>query len=175
MTTAGAPAAAPFTIRPCAAADLAAVQAIYALEVQEGTASFELTPPDLAEMQARWQAVRAAGAPWLVAEQAGQVVGYAYAGAYRPRPAYRFTGETSVYLARTVRRQGIGSALLDALIPAATAAGLRQLVAIIGDSANLASIRLHERAGFAHVGTLRAVGYKFERWLDTVLMQRALD
>lgn len=161
-------------IRPAQVSDFNEIQAIYALEVAEGTASFELTPPDLAEMTARWQAIRAADLPYLVAERAGQIAGYAYASPYRPRPAYRFSVENSVYVARAARGQAIGTVLLAMLIEQASLIGMRQMIAIIGDSANLASIRLHERAGFAPVGTLRSVGFKFERWLDTVIMQRAL-
>jgi L-amino acid N-acyltransferase YncA len=161
-------------IRDCTRADLAAVQAIYAPEVLEGTASFETAPPDLAEITARFEAIKAKGLPYLVAELEGQVAGFAYAGPYRTRPAYRFTVEDSVYVGRAARRQGVGLALLEALIREATAAGIRQMVAIVGDSAHLASIRVHERAGFRLVGTLENVGLKFGRWLDTVIMQRPL-
>lgn len=161
-------------VRDCTPADLAAVHAIYAPEVLDGTASFELEPPDLTELAARFQAIRDQGLPYLVAELDGQIAGYAYAGPYRTRPAYRFTVEDSVYVARWARRQGVALALLEAVIEAATAAGKRQMVAIIGDSAHLASLRLHERAGFRLVGTLENVGLKFGRWLDTVVMQRPL-
>jgi phosphinothricin acetyltransferase len=150
------------------------VREIYALEVREGTASFELEPPSLAEMAARFAAIAAAGLPYLVVELDGRIAGYAYAGPYRPRPAYRYTVEDSVYVARFARRQGVGRALLDAVIERATAQGTRQMVAIIGDSAHLASIELHRRAGFRLVGTLENVGWKFGRWLDTVIMQRPL-
>lgn len=166
--------AAALIIRNCTRADLGAVQAIYAQEVLEGTASFETEPPDLAEIRARFDAVKDRGLPYLVAEVDGRVAGYAYAGPYRTRPAYRFTVENSVYVARWARRRGLGLALLEALIAASTAAGMRQMVAIIGDSAHLASIRAHERAGFRMVGTLENVGLKFGRWLDTVIMQRPL-
>lgn len=161
-------------VRDCTPADLAAVHAIYAPEVLDGTASFELEPPDLAEFAARFQAIRGKGLPYLVAELDGQIAGYAYAGPYRTRPAYRFTVEDSVYVARWARRQGVALALLEAVIEAATAAGKRQMVAIIGDSAHIASLRVHERAGFRLVGTLENVGLKFGRWLDTVIMQRPL-
>ena len=161
-------------LRDCRAEDLAAVHRIYRLEVLEGTASFELEPPDRAEIVLRWQAIRAAGLPYLVAELDGRIAGYAYAGTYRPRPAYRFTVEDSVYIARWARRQGVGRLLLDAVIAGATARGRRQMVAIIGDSAHTASIGLHQRAGFRLVGTLEDVGWKFGRWLDTVIMQRPL-
>jgi L-amino acid N-acyltransferase YncA len=161
-------------VRGCTHDDLAEVREIYALEVREGTASFELEPPTLAEMIARFAAIKAAGLPYLVAELEGQIAGYAYAAHYRPRPAYRYTVEDSVYVARWARRQGVGRALLAAVIERTSAQGMRQMVAIIGDSAHTASIELHARAGFRLVGTLEYVGWKFGRWLDTVIMQRPL-
>jgi phosphinothricin acetyltransferase len=161
-------------VRRCTEQDMPAVREIYALEVLEGTASFELEPPSIADMAARFAAIEAAGLPYLVAEQEGRIAGYAYAGFYRPRPAYRHTVEDSVYVARWARRQGVGRALLEAVIERATARGMRQMVAIIGDSAHAASIRLHAEAGFRLVGTLEHVGWKFGRWLDTVIMQRPL-
>jgi L-amino acid N-acyltransferase YncA len=161
-------------VRRCTREDLPGVREIYALEVREGTASFELEPPSLAEMAARFAAIDAAGLPYLVAELDGRIAGYAYASPYRPRPAYRYTVEDSVYVARFAHRQGVGRALLGAVIERATARGMRQMVAIVGDSAHLASIELHRRAGFRLVGTLENVGWKFGRWLDTVIMQRAL-
>jgi phosphinothricin acetyltransferase len=161
-------------LRDCRAEDLAAVHRIYRLEVLEGTASFELEPPPLATIEERWQAIRATGLPYLVAELDGRIAGYAYAGAYRPRPGYRFTVEDSVYVARWARRRGVARLLLDAVIAGATLSGRRQMVAIIGDSTHLASIELHRQAGFRMVGTLEDVGWKFGRWLDTVIMQRAL-
>jgi L-amino acid N-acyltransferase YncA len=161
-------------IRAALEADLEAVRAIYEPEVLHGTASFELEPPGLAELRARWQAIRAAGLPYLVAELDGAVAGYAYAGPYRTRAGYRYTCEDSVYVARSARRRGLGRALLERVIADATASGRRQMVAIIGDSAHVASIRLHERAGFRLVGVLQDVGCKFGRWLDTVIMQRPL-
>jgi L-amino acid N-acyltransferase YncA len=161
-------------MRECLERDLGAVHEIYRLEVLEGTASFELEPPTLATIGERWQAIRAAGLPYLVAELDGQIAGYAYAGIYRPRPAYRFAVEDSVYVARWARRRGVGRLLLEGVIERATASGRRQMVAIIGDSAHLASIALHREAGFRMVGTLEDVGWKFGRWLDTVIMQRAL-
>jgi L-amino acid N-acyltransferase YncA len=161
-------------VRSCVRADLAQVREIYALEVREGTASFELEPPSLAEITARFAAIEAAGLPYLVAALDGRVAGYAYAAPYRPRPAYRHTVEDSVYVARWARRQGVGRVLLEALIERASARGMRQMVAIIGDSAHAASIELHARAGFRLVGTLEHVGWKFGRWLDTVIMQRPL-
>jgi L-amino acid N-acyltransferase YncA len=161
-------------VRRCTEQDIPEVREIYAIEVREGTASFELEPPSLADMVARFAAIDAAGLPYLVVEQDGRIAGYAYAGPYRPRPAYRHTVEDSVYVARWARRQGVGRALLEAVIECATARGMRQMVAIIGDSAHAASIRLHAEAGFRLVGTLEHVGWKFGRWLDTVIMQRPL-
>ncbi len=160
-------------IRPAEPSDLEAVQAIYALEVLEGTASFETTPPDLADIERRHHAVLDAGLPFLVADD-GAIGGYAYAAPYRDRPAYFPTVEDSVYVARSHRGRGIGSALLEGVIVASIAAGRRQMVAVIGDSANLGSIRLHEKAGFRMVGTLEDVGFKFGRFVDTVMMQRSL-
>ena len=162
------------TLRPIDEADLPAVLAIYAQEVRHGTASFELEPPDLAELRRRHARVRALGLPWLVAEAARGIAGYAYATSYRERPAYRFTVENSVYVADWARGQGIGRALLKRLVADARTAGARQMVAVIGDSANLGSIALHRACGFTEVGVLREVGRKFDRWLDTVLMQRML-
>ena len=161
-------------LRPAMEADLDGCRAIYALEVAEGTASFELDGPDLGEMRRRHAAVTALGSVWLVAELADGIGGFAYAGAYRPRPAYRHTLENSVYVARRARGRGLGQMLLQRLIDETTERGFREMIAIIGDSGNHASIRLHERCGFARVGTLEQVGYKFGRWLDTVLMQRHL-
>ena len=161
-------------IRDSRADDVPAISEIYAAEVLEGTASFELTPPDAAEMAARRDAVVAGGLPHLVAEIDGRVAGYAYAGPYRPRPAYRHTVENSVYTARWARQRGVAQALLEALIAACTAAGKRQMIAVIGDTANVASIRLHAAHGFVQVGTLKDVGFKHGRWLDVVLMQRPL-
>jgi phosphinothricin acetyltransferase len=161
-------------IRPATPADISAITDIYAREVREGTATFELTPPDETEMMRRFSALLDNGFPYLVANRAGEIAGYAYAGPYRPRPAYRFTAENSVYLASAYQRQGIGLMLLTELIAQSAARGCRQMVAVIGDSANHGSIRLHTRAGFAMIGTLPDVGYKFGRWLDSVLMRRAL-
>ena len=161
-------------LRDCGEGDLAAVHEIYRREVLEGTASFELEPPDLATIAERWRAIRAAGLPYLVAELDGRVAGYAYAGIYRPRPAYRFVVEDSVYIAPWARRRGLGRLLLEAVIAGASASGRRQMIAIIGDSAHVASIALHRQAGFRMVGTLEDVGWKFGRWLETVIMQRAL-
>jgi L-amino acid N-acyltransferase YncA len=161
-------------VRPAAAGDMTRVQAIYAHHVLHGTASFEEIPPDLAEMQRRRDAVLAAGLPYLVAENGGAVIGYAYAGVYRTRTAYRHTAEDSVYLAPDATGLGAGRALLTQVIAQSAAAGYRELVAIIGDSGNTASIGLHRALGFRDVGTLRNVGIKFGRWLDTVIMQHTI-
>ena len=154
--------------------DIPAITAIYARAVATGRASFEFDPPGEDEMGARRAALVAGDYPYLVAEVDGTVAGYAYAGPYRPRPAYANSVENSVYVRQDRQGLGLGRRLLDALVAKATARGFRQMIAVIGDSANAASIRLHERAGFAHVGVLRAVGRKHGLWLDTVLMQRAL-
>ena len=161
-------------IRPAAAADLAPITDIYAHAVLFGTATFELVPPDLAEMTRRFAALADGGFPYLVATLGDNVVGYAYAGAYRPRPAYRFTVENSVYLQPALHRRGIGQQLLQLLISDCEARGYRQMIAVIGDSANSASIGVHSRCGFQMIGTHPNVGFKFGRWLDTVMMQRAL-
>ena len=162
------------TVRPAVEGDVAAIAAIYGHHVLHGTASFETEPPGVEEMARRRAALLEAGYPYLVAECGGEVLGYAYASAYRPRAAYRHTVENSVYLRADVSGRGIGSLLLAALIEACEARGYRQMVAVVGDSANAASIRLHERHGFRLVGTLRSVGHKHGRWLDTVLLQRTL-
>jgi phosphinothricin acetyltransferase len=154
--------------------DVRAVREIYAHHVLHGTGTFELTPPDDAEMAARIDAVTAVGLPFLIATREAEVVGFAYGGHYRPRPAYRFTVEDSIYLHPEAVGQGIGVRLLRELLDGCERLGVRQVVAVIGDSANLPSIRAHEQCGFATVGVFRAVGWKFGRWLDTVLMQREL-
>jgi phosphinothricin acetyltransferase len=164
----------PATVRPADPADIGAVTRIYAAAATAGTASFELDPPDEAEMLRRYRAVTEAGFPYLVCERAGRVEGYAYLGLYRPRPAYRFTVENSVYVAPDAQRSGVGRLLLAALIERATAAGYRQMIAVIGDSGQRGSIGLHRAAGFTFCGTVHSVGWKHGRWLDQVLMQRAL-
>lgn len=161
-------------IRAAARGDLPRVQAIYAHEVLTGTASFELEPPDVDELARRMRRVRERGYPYLVAVVDDDVVGYAYAAEYRPRPAYAYTVESSVYVAAEARRRGVGEALLRRLVDDCTAAGARQMVAVIGDSAHVASIALHAKCGFRQVGVLHDVGYKFHRWLDSVIMQRTL-
>ncbi|HEU0082620.1 MAG TPA: GNAT family N-acetyltransferase [Bradyrhizobium sp.] len=161
-------------IRPATEADLPAVTEIYEHAVLHGTATFELIPPDLAEMTRRFKSLMDGGYPYLVAELDGSVAGYAYAGPYRPRPAYRFTVENSVYLKPAIHRRGIGLQLLQRLIAECEARGYRQMIAVIGDSANAGSIGVHARCGFAMIGAHPDVGFKFGRWLDTVMMQRAL-
>jgi phosphinothricin acetyltransferase len=162
------------SIRPARAADIAAITRIYAHAVRHGTASFELDAPPEAEMARRRESLIAGGFPYLVAEEADEVLGYAYAGPYRARPAYRFTVEDSVYIAADAQRRGLGRLLLERLIVEGEARGYRQMIAVIGDSAQHASIALHAALGFRLIGTLQAVGFKFGRWLDTVLMQRPL-
>jgi L-amino acid N-acyltransferase YncA len=161
-------------IRPTIAADLPLITGIYEHAVRFGTATFELTPPDLAEMTRRFNALMDGGFPYLVAILEGRVVGYAYAGPYRPRPAYRFTVENSVYLEPATHRRGIGLQLLQRLIVESEARGYRQMIAVIGDSANAGSIGVHTRCGFQMIGTHPNVGLKFGRWLDTVMMQLPL-
>jgi L-amino acid N-acyltransferase YncA len=161
-------------IRPATEADLPSITDIYAHAVRYGTATFELIPPDLAEMTRRFRALIDGGFPYFVATLDGRGVGYAYAGAYRPRPAYRFTVENSVYLEPAIHRRGIGLQLMQRLIAESEARGYRQMIAVIGDSANAGSIGVHTRCGFQMIGTHPDVGFKFGRWLDTVMMQRAL-
>ena len=163
------------SIRTATPSDIPAIARIYGTSVISGTATFELEPPGEAEMAARMAHITEGGYPYLAAELDGAFAGYAYAGAYRIRPAYRFTVENSLYVEPAAQRCGVGRALLDALIEACGKRGFRQMVAVIGDSANqAASIALHKAAGFRMVGTLDHVGFKHGRWLDTLLMQRAL-
>ena len=161
-------------IRPAKTSDIPAITRIYAHAVAHGTASFELTAPDEAEMAQRMKAVLDGKFPYLTAEFDGQVAGYAYASLYRTRPAYRFTLEDSVYVAPEMQRRGIGMALLRKLIEICTALGYRQMIAVIGDSNQAASIGIHKACGFTDAGNLRNVGWKFGRWLDTPLMQLTL-
>lgn len=161
-------------LREARPGDGPALQRIYGHHVLHGFGSFEEIPPDTEEMERRRAAVQADGLPYLVAEAEGVVLGFAYAGRYRPRSAYRFTVEDSVYVAPEATGRGIGRRLLGDVIARAEALGMRQMIAVIGDSANLGSIRLHERLGFERVGLFSAVGWKRERWLDSVLMQRQL-
>jgi L-amino acid N-acyltransferase YncA len=162
------------SIRPAAPRDLAAITGIYDHAVRHGTASFEIEPPDQAEMTRRFEALRAGSYPYLVAELDGGIAGYAYAGPYRARPAYHWTVEDSIYIAPQSQRRGIGRLLLERLLVEAEAGGFRQMIAVIGDSANAGSIELHRALGFRMVGTFDKVGFKFGRWLDSVLMQRPL-
>jgi L-amino acid N-acyltransferase YncA len=161
-------------LRPATAADLPAISAIYAHHVQTGLASFETEAPSVSDMTQRFEAITASGYPYLVAEAEGSVLGYAYANAYRTRPAYRFTVEDSIYIAPQAVGRGIGRALLARLVIECETRGYRQMLAVIGDSANLASIVLHQRCGFTQKCVLDAVGFKFGRWVDSVIMQRAL-
>lgn len=164
------------TIRDAVPEDLDAITAIYAEAVRNGTASYELEPPDREEMQRRYGVLVGAGYPYLVAQNGGLVCGFAYAGAFRPRPAYRFAVEDSVYVDPDLRGAGIGRQLLMELIARASALGFRQIVAVIGDGpTNAASIALHRKLGFDHSGTIRGTGYKHGRWLDTVIMQREIN
>ncbi len=164
----------PPEIRPATEADLPAITKIYEHAVLHGTATFELTPPDLAEMTRRFRSLIDGGFPYLVGALDGRVGGYAYAGPYRPRPAYRFTVENSIYLDPAIHRRGVGLLLLRRLIGECEKRGYRQMVAVIGDSANAGSIGVHTRCGFQMIGTHPNVGLKFGRWLDTVMMQLPL-
>jgi phosphinothricin acetyltransferase len=164
----------PITVRPVRRDDVAAIGRIYAHHVAHGLASFELAPPTHDEMLKRHDDIVGRGYPYLVAERDGAIGGYAHASAYRARPAYRFTVENSVYIDPALTRAGVGRLLLEALIAACEAKGFRQMIAVIGDSANAPSIGLHAACGFTRIGTLPAIGWKFDRWVDSVLMQRAL-
>jgi len=161
-------------IRSATEADLPAITEIYAQAVLHGTATFELIPPDLPEMTRRYRALMEGGFPYFVADLDSDVAGYAYAGPYRPRPAYRFTVENSIYLKPAIHRRGIGLKLMQRLLSECEARGYRQMIAVIGDSANAGSIGVHAKCGFQMIGTHPNVGLKFGRWLDTVMMQLAL-
>lgn len=162
------------SIRPAAHEDFGAIQAIYAHHVLTSTATFETEAPTIEEMHRRWSELTSRHFPYLVAACDGQIAGYAYVSPYRPRPAYRFTVEDSIYLHPAFQGKGIGKRLLGAVIEAAVRQHYRQMIAVIGGSSNVASIRLHESLGFELTGTLIRVGYKFDQWIDTVLMQRNL-
>ena len=162
------------TLRAATISDLPAITRIYAHAVKHGTASFEIEPPDEAEMTRRYWSLMDGGYPYLVAELDGAVAGYAYAGPYRTRLAYHWSVEDSIYIDPAAQRRGLGRILLDRLIEESTARGFRQMIAVIGDSAQVASIKLHRAADFRLVGSIENVGYKFGRWLDSVIMQRAL-
>jgi L-amino acid N-acyltransferase YncA len=161
-------------VRDAVQTDMTAVQAIYAHHVLNGSASFEETPPTADEMAGRRDAVLKAGLPYLVAQMQGRVVGYAYATPYRPRPAYRYTIEDSIYVEHGLERRGIGRALFAELICRCEQGPWRQMLAIVGNSENRGSLALHERFGFHTVGTLKSVGFKFGQWVDTVVLQREL-
>ena len=164
------------SIRAALESDLDRITEIYADAVTHGTASYELEPPSRAEMGVRFDSLTGGGFPYLVAEKDGGLLGYAYAGAFRPRPAYRFIVEDSVYVAPDAKGQGVGLLLMRALIEACRVAGFRQIIAVIGDGhAGSASVRLHEKLGFRHSGRLEGSGYKHGRWLDTVFMQLSLN
>jgi L-amino acid N-acyltransferase YncA len=161
-------------IRTAELRDIAAITRIYGHAVQHGTASFELEAPDEIEIKQRYATLREGRFPFIVADIDGEVAGYAYAGPYRTRPAYRFTVEDSIYIEPAMQRRGIGRALLQRLLAEAETEGFRQMVAVIGDSGQTASIELHKALGFRMVGSFEAVGYKFGRWLDSVMMQKPL-
>jgi len=161
-------------IRPSTEQDIDAITQIYSEHVLHGTGTFEIEPPTPAEMRTRRAEVLAKGLPYLVVEDAGRVLGFAYCNWFKPRPAYRFSAEDSVYMDSTAHRQGLGRALLAELCAQAERAGVRKLIAVIGDSANTASVGLHQALGFTEVGTMAACGWKFERWLDIVLMEKPL-
>ena len=161
-------------IRPSTDSDIPAITAIYQLHVLHGTGTFEIDPPTEADMATRRADVLARGLPWLVAEKEGQILGFAYANWFKPRPAYRFSAEDSIYVADSTRGMGVGRKLLAELALQAEAAGVRKLLAVIGDSANAGSIGLHRALGFTDVGTLRSMGWKFGAWRDIVLMEKTL-
>jgi L-amino acid N-acyltransferase YncA len=162
------------TIRPSQPSDMAAITAIYKHHVLHGTGTFEIDPPSLEDMTARREDVLSKGLPYLVLENEGQVVGFAYCNWFKPRPAYRFSAEDSIYLAADTAGKGWGRMLLAELCQAAEKAGIRKLIAVIGDSGNAGSIGVHTSVGFKHVGIVSACGWKFERWLDIVMMEKAL-
>lgn len=161
-------------IRPSRDEDIAAITAIYAHHVLNGTGTFEVDPPSVADMTSRRADVLAKGLPFIVTEEAGQVIGYAYCTWFKPRPAYRFSAEDSIYLAPGVHGKGIGRALLAELAAQAERVGIRKLIAVIGDSSNAGSVGVHRSLGFEHVGILKSCGWKFDQWLDVVLMEKAL-
>ena len=162
------------TIRPSRDDDIDAITRIYAHHVLHGTGTFEVDPPSVQDMRARRAEVLARGLPWLIAESDNQVSGFAYCNWFKPRPAYRFSAEDSIYLAPHANGQGLGRALLAELATQAERAGVRKLIAVIGDSGNTGSIGVHRALGFQHVGVLASCGWKFDRWLDVVLMERSL-
>jgi len=162
------------TIRPSRDEDISAITAIYAHHVLHGTGTFEIDPPNEADMTSRRADVLARGLPYIVAEKEGQVLGFAYANWFKPRPAYRFSAEDSIYVADAARGLGVGRKLMTALCESAEKAGVRKLLAVIGDSANTGSIGVHRSAGFTEIGVMRSVGWKFGAWRDIVLMEKTL-
>ncbi|MEJ8854127.1 N-acetyltransferase family protein [Variovorax robiniae] len=162
------------TIRPSRDEDVAAITAIYAHHVLHGTGTFETEPPTEADMASRRADVLARNLPYLVAEQDGEVLGFAYCNWFKPRPAYRFSAEDSIYIADSARGQGLGAKLLAELTKAAEAVGVRKLMAVIGDSANLGSVGVHRAQGFSHVGVFKDCGWKFGQWRDIVLMEKVI-
>ena len=161
-------------IRDATAVDISRVQEIYAHHVLNGLGTFETTPPDLEDMLRRYDQITGDGFPYLVADDTGRLLGYAYANHFRTRAAYGNTVEDSIYIAADAMGRGVGTALLNALIDRCASLGLRQMLAVIGDSGNAGSIGVHRRCGFEHTGVMKAVGRKFDRWVDVVIMQRAL-
>jgi phosphinothricin acetyltransferase len=161
-------------IRSSQDSDIPAITAIYAHHVRHGTGTFEVDPPSAADMASRRDDVRSKGLPYLVAAEGSEVLGFAYCNWFKPRPAYRFSAENSIYLAPLAHGQGLGRALLSELAARAEQAGVRKLIAVIGDSANSGSIGVHRSVGFRHVGTLESCGWKFDRWLDVVMMDKPL-
>ena len=161
-------------VRPATEGDLPAIRAIYAHHVLTGLASFEEEPPTFDEMRKRYAAVTQAGFPYLAADFGGQLAGYGYCSLYRTRSAYRFTVEDSIYVRADVLGKGVGRRILGELVERCSARGYRQMMAVIGDSANTASVALHASLGFLRVGTMRSVGFKHGRWVDSVIMQRSL-
>ena len=162
-------------VRDATAADVPSLQDIYAHHVLHGFGTFDEVPPDAKAMEEKWRGVVASGLAWLVAEEAGAVAGFAYASIFRPRPGYRFSVEDSVYVRDDRRGRGVGAKLLGRLIERCEAGGVRQMIAVIGDSQNTSSINLHRKAGFEHSGVIKGVGFKLGRWVDIVMMQRALN
>ncbi|MES2250795.1 MAG: N-acetyltransferase family protein [Pseudomonadota bacterium] len=162
------------TIRPSRDEDIAAITAIYAHHVLHGTGTFETEPPSEADMASRRADVQGKNLPYLVAEENGEVLGFAYCNWFKPRPAYRFSAEDSIYMSDAARGKGLGSQLLAALSQAAEAVGVRKLIAVIGDSANVGSVGVHRSQGFTHVGVLKDCGWKFDAWRDVVLMEKVL-
>lgn len=162
------------TIRPSQASDMATITAIYQYHVLNGTGTFEIDPPNLAEMTARREDVLSKGLPYLTLEENGEVLGFAYCNWFKPRPAYRFSAEDSIYLAANTAGKGWGRMLLAELCQAAEKKGIRKLIAVIGDSGNAGSIGVHKSMGFQHVGIVSGCGWKFNRWLDIVMMEKAL-